>query len=164
MGLHGHTSGVSKGRSRGHLVDSVINSGRSMLNLASHVRLLASDARITIVAGVVQKKFFTGLRLDERRELLVALRVSENKFSGSQGTDTGNRLFNMFNTTWACLVRCFSCVVLSERSGYLSKLFMICLIRVRLVFFIFLYFFFRVHGKSYPIMVVILFSQSGLDS
>lgn len=82
------------------LVDSVVNSGKSVLEFVRRVRRLNAHVRIVVVAGVVQEE---ATRLDSRagKELaeaegvsLVALRVSKNKFTGSGGTDTGNRLFN----------------------------------------------------------------------
>lgn len=89
------------------LVDSVVNSGKSVVEFITalrdsererhpHVRM-----RILVVAGVVQagaleeKEGLLGKLVKEDPLLgVVALRVSENKFTGSGGTDTGNRLFN----------------------------------------------------------------------
>lgn len=96
-----HLVGVREG----FLVDSVINSGKSILEFARYARMVSADnLRITIVAWVVQSESLTGVRMEELRELagdgdevrvrLVALRLSENKYTGSGTTDTGNRLFN----------------------------------------------------------------------
>lgn len=91
-----------QGRKSVILVDSVINSGKSMALFVRHVRALAPEARIVIVAGVVQKGALTEGEYamqtlaseSERGVTLVALRVSDNKFTGRGGTDTGHRLFN----------------------------------------------------------------------
>ena len=82
------------------LVDSVVNSGKSILQLTSRIRSLHQSIRIVTVVGVVQaqavrdenplvRAFETG-----GKRALVALRVSDNKFTGTGSTDTGNRLFN----------------------------------------------------------------------
>ncbi|KAI5864693.1 uracil phosphoribosyltransferase-domain-containing protein [Durotheca rogersii] len=81
------------------LVDSVINSGKSIVEFARHVRGLCPTARIVAVAGVVQNRSVSrgGLVYEYACEAgleLVALRISDNKFTGSGGTDTGNRLYN----------------------------------------------------------------------
>lgn len=57
-------------------------------------------AHVVVVAGVVQDRSISqgglvykyGMRVGLD---LVALRTSENKYTGIGGTDTGNRLFNM---------------------------------------------------------------------
>lgn len=82
------------------LVDSVVNTGESIVNFVQAIRRLHPTIRIIVVAGVVQEQF-----LDPKGESykiltgdgkinLVALRHSSNKFTGSRNTDTGNRLFN----------------------------------------------------------------------
>ncbi|KFY99781.1 hypothetical protein V500_01265 [Pseudogymnoascus sp. VKM F-4518 (FW-2643)] len=85
------------------LVDSVINSGKSILKLIEHVRKLHATIRIVVVANVVQDKFIsreTEANLARYRNVsLVALRLSKNQFTGSGGTDTGNRLFNTTHLT-----------------------------------------------------------------
>lgn len=77
------------------LVDSVINTGKTVLDFVKHVRSLHKTIRVVVVAGVVQADFLStgGLRLTTDVDL-VALRLSENKFKGRGFTDTGNRLFN----------------------------------------------------------------------
>jgi uracil phosphoribosyltransferase len=83
------------------LVDSVINSGKSVVDFIHHIRSLDATIRIVVVAGTVQAKslsdsegpFSQALERDTKLSL-VALRISENKFTGSGVTDTGNRLFN----------------------------------------------------------------------
>lgn len=82
------------------LVDSVINTGESMVKFVQAIRSLRPDIRILIVAGVVQHQFIdpksapSKTFAEDGHIRLVALRDSDNKFTGSGGTDTGNRLFN----------------------------------------------------------------------
>ncbi len=81
------------------LVDSVVNSGKTVVDFVQHVRSLYASVRIVVVAGVVQAQSVSsgGLAqaLDQDANLhLVALRLSDNKFTGKGTTDTGNRLFN----------------------------------------------------------------------
>jgi uracil phosphoribosyltransferase/phosphoserine phosphatase/adenylate kinase len=82
------------------LVDSVINSGKSIAEYVNHIRGMDVKVRIVVVAGVVQEeavkeggglvKQLNGFgRLD-----LVALRLSKNKYTGKKETVTGDRLFN----------------------------------------------------------------------
>ena len=86
------------------LVDSVINSGKSVAEFIHHIRSLDATIRIIVVAGTVQAKslsegrFYQALERDKNLSL-VALRVSDNKFTGSGSTDTGNRLFNTTHIT-----------------------------------------------------------------
>ncbi|KXT01632.1 hypothetical protein AC578_8041 [Pseudocercospora eumusae] len=82
------------------LVDSVINSGKSIAEFVNHLRQLRIAARIVVVAGVVQQesvaengtlaKALNGFGVLD----VIALRQSVNKYTGAGGTDTGNRLFN----------------------------------------------------------------------
>ncbi|KAL9584468.1 MAG: hypothetical protein Q9212_002107 [Teloschistes hypoglaucus] len=81
------------------LVDSVVNTGKTIVEFVQHIRNLSADIRIIVVAGVVQDKFVAGDRFadEETGKLdftLVALRLSSTKFTGSGPNDTGNRLFN----------------------------------------------------------------------
>lgn len=88
------------------LVDSVVNSGKSVAEFIKMQRHYERDCpphlrvKILVVAGVVQAGALAeeGLlgKLVKEDPLVgvVALRVSDNKFTGSGGTDTGNRLFN----------------------------------------------------------------------
>ncbi|KAF2022606.1 uracil phosphoribosyltransferase [Setomelanomma holmii] len=81
------------------LVDSVLNSGKTVVDFVQAIRNLHATIRIVVVAGVVQAESVSGGRLEAlgRRYgnvSLVALRLSNNKFTGSGTTDTGNRLFN----------------------------------------------------------------------
>ncbi|KAH7204647.1 heterokaryon incompatibility protein-domain-containing protein [Fusarium oxysporum] len=88
-----------QGQSNVILVDSVIDSGKSVIELIKRVVRLEPNISITVVAGVVQTEAITGGHLFAkvmRRHGagLIALRISENKFTGTKTTDTGNRLFN----------------------------------------------------------------------
>jgi len=74
------------------LVDSVVNTGKSVVEFVQHVRITCgNNVRIIIVAGVVQAKVVEkdGMLapLVTRDGILdvVALRVSENKFTGRGG-------------------------------------------------------------------------------
>ncbi|CBX98538.1 hypothetical protein IAQ61_007831 [Plenodomus lingam] len=82
------------------LVDSVVNTGKSVIECIGAIRSHRPEIRIVIVAGVVQAQclhrdsiMYKALSADRRVDI-VALRVSETKFTGSGTTDTGNRLFN----------------------------------------------------------------------
>jgi uracil phosphoribosyltransferase/phosphoserine phosphatase len=85
------------------LVDSVVNSGKSVVEFVRHIRGLQAELRIVVVAGVVQEQavlrgeLYEQLYREGERLKIVALRLSKNKFTGKGGVDTGNRLFN---TTW----------------------------------------------------------------
>lgn len=84
------------------LVDSVINTGVSIVKAVSHIRSIKSTIRIVVVAGVVQAAAVgpNGIAKDLEtfdKLTIVALRLSENKFKGKGGTDTGHRLFNTTN-------------------------------------------------------------------
>ncbi|RKL33962.1 hypothetical protein BFJ72_g9744 [Fusarium proliferatum] len=88
-----------QGQSNVILVDSVANSGKSVIEFIKRVVRLEPNIHITVVAGVVQAEAIAEDHLFAkvmRRHGagLVALRVSENKFTGTKTTDTGNRLFN----------------------------------------------------------------------
>ncbi|KAF2433054.1 hypothetical protein EJ08DRAFT_709196 [Tothia fuscella] len=81
------------------LVDSVVNSGKSVVEFVEHARHMNRTARIVILAGVVQKEAIekgelSALLKEDPNLSLVALRFSENKFTGKGTTDTGHRLFN----------------------------------------------------------------------
>ncbi|CAG8380861.1 unnamed protein product, partial [Penicillium salamii] len=81
------------------LVDSVVNTGHSILEFVRHIRQLNSSIRIIVIAGVIQEKSVsTGMIAQElsrfRRLSFVALRLSKNQFTGKGPTDTGHRLFN----------------------------------------------------------------------
>jgi uracil phosphoribosyltransferase/phosphoserine phosphatase len=77
------------------LVDSVVNSGKTVIEFVEHIRKLHTTIRIVVVAGVVQAGFIAEGSLNRYHSLsLAALRISDNKFTGGGETDTGNRLFN----------------------------------------------------------------------
>ena len=81
------------------LVDSVVNTGKTIVESVQQVRKLHATIRIVIVAGVVQAQCVSGGSLNQAlarytKLHLIALRLSETKFTGSGTTDTGNRLFN----------------------------------------------------------------------
>ncbi|KAL8936979.1 MAG: hypothetical protein Q9216_004656 [Gyalolechia sp. 2 TL-2023] len=80
------------------LVDSVVNSGKTTEQFIRRVRNLSATIRIVVVTGVVQdqsiKRGSFAQALEEEDITLVALRLSENKYTGKGGTDTGHRLFN----------------------------------------------------------------------
>ncbi|KAK4198703.1 uracil phosphoribosyltransferase-domain-containing protein [Triangularia verruculosa] len=84
------------------LVDSVVNTGKSIVEFVQHIRKLSAAIRIVVMAGVVQAKavaagpdgiLYRVLQNDSRVDV-VALRLSDNKFTGKGATDTGARLFN----------------------------------------------------------------------
>ncbi|KAK2791647.1 hypothetical protein FQN51_002147 [Onygenales sp. PD_10] len=80
------------------LVDSVVNNGKTVLDFAQHIRTLHASIRIVVVTSVVQKQFvsrdLTQALAPYDKLYIIALRLSDNKFTGSGTTDTGNRLFN----------------------------------------------------------------------
>ena len=82
------------------LVDSVINSGKCIIELVQRVRQLSAKVKIVVVAGVVQEGAVGGNGTISRAlgkeydVTIVALRLSDNKYTGTKEIDTGNRLFN----------------------------------------------------------------------
>jgi uracil phosphoribosyltransferase/adenylate kinase/phosphoserine phosphatase len=80
------------------LVDSVVNSGKTIVRFAQHIRNLNASVRIVVIAGVVQAQAVSSLSQalvgHTDNFSLIALRLSDNKFTGKGTTDTGNRLFN----------------------------------------------------------------------
>ncbi|KAJ5219514.1 hypothetical protein N7468_008718 [Penicillium chermesinum] len=88
-----------QGRVTIFLVDSVINTGQSILEFVRHIRHLHASIRIIVVAGVIQAKSVSTSRVALefsrfRRLSFIALRLSDNQFTGRGSTDTGHRLFN----------------------------------------------------------------------
>jgi uracil phosphoribosyltransferase len=81
------------------VVDSVINSGQSIERAVVCIRQLAEMANpsleivVFVLAGVIQQEAADRLPPAYPRVRFLALRVSENKYVGKGGTDTGNRLF-----------------------------------------------------------------------
>ncbi|KAL8807552.1 MAG: hypothetical protein Q9200_004628 [Gallowayella weberi] len=84
------------------LVDSVINTGKTIVDFVKHVRKLHATIRIVVVSGVIQAQCVSGSNDGSLVQNLasyaclhiVGLRLSETSFVGSRQTDTGNRLFN----------------------------------------------------------------------
>ena len=84
------------------LVDSVVNTGKTVVEFVQHVRKLHATIRIVVIAGVVQAQCITGTgggslnrTLKDHAKLhLIALRTSDTSYIGTGTTDTGNRLFN----------------------------------------------------------------------
>lgn len=82
------------------LVDSVINSGKTVIEFVRHIHKINKHIHVVVVAGVIQAQcMVTGSNLARALYPLgnvkfVALRTSDNKFTGEKTTDTGNRLFN----------------------------------------------------------------------
>ena len=89
-----------EGRVNVILVDSVVNTGKTIVDFVQHIRNLHATIRIAVVAGVVQDQCVDA-GSDLKQALaryanlsVIALRLSETKFVGTGTTDTGNRLFN----------------------------------------------------------------------
>lgn len=81
------------------LVDSVANSGKTLIEFIKRVGRLDAKVHIVIVVGVVQvdavaESHILAKAMRYHGASMIALRVSENKFTGTKTTDTGNRLFN----------------------------------------------------------------------
>ncbi|TVY92422.1 hypothetical protein LAWI1_G003821 [Lachnellula willkommii] len=79
------------------LVDSVINSGKSVVEFVNRIRHLDATIRIVVVAAVayVDSLQYLAQRLPSRDNFYISiLRTSGNSFKGAGGTDTGHRLFN----------------------------------------------------------------------
>jgi uracil phosphoribosyltransferase/phosphoserine phosphatase/adenylate kinase len=80
------------------LVDSVVNSGKTVVEFVQHIHNLHATIHIVVVAGVVQAQSVSeGLAQAlacHSNFSIIALRLSDNKFTGTGTTDTGNRLFN----------------------------------------------------------------------
>ena len=81
------------------LVGSVVNNGQTMMGFTRHVHDLVPATRILMFADVVQAQAVTRLQefqvsLRHHHVSLVALRKSDNKYTGTGSTDTGHRLFN----------------------------------------------------------------------
>lgn len=77
------------------VVDAAINTGKSIEKAIQHLR--KSKPRKIFVATLIMQR--DALHLSERYSDIhfYALRISENKYVGKGGTDTGNRLFNTTN-------------------------------------------------------------------
>ncbi|KIW18413.1 hypothetical protein PV08_02701 [Exophiala spinifera] len=80
------------------LVDSVVNSGQTIADFICHLTVSKPAVRIIVIAGVVQDeapaRIETWCLTRPRQRIdLITLRLSQNKFTGRGGTDTGNRLY-----------------------------------------------------------------------
>ena len=81
------------------IVDSVINTGRSILSIISAIKERSPEVDILIAANVIQEKAFDQLAGCK----VFAVRVSKNFFigknqaaqTGRSGPDTADRLFNL---------------------------------------------------------------------
>lgn len=89
-----------KGKAQVILVDAVVNSGKTAMEFVETIRTIDANIHIVFVAGVVQAEcvspdsaIYKSLT-DVGNISLIALRISDTKFTGSGTTDTGNRLFN----------------------------------------------------------------------
>lgn len=81
------------------LVDSVINSGKSVVEFLNHIREMNAEVRVVVISGVTHRQSISQGDLSkalayDAKFSLITLRLSENKFTGKGTTDTGNRLFN----------------------------------------------------------------------
>lgn len=83
------------------IVDSVINTGKSILKLIEKLKNRNPKVQICVVSNVIQKE-----ALEKFKDyFLFVVRVSENKFIGKRqekqigniGPDTGDRLFNLLD-------------------------------------------------------------------
>ncbi|KAF4592441.1 uracil phosphoribosyltransferase [Ophiocordyceps camponoti-floridani] len=88
-----------RGRRTVILVDSVVNTGKTLLCFIERIRQLEPGIRIVVVTAVLQEGAVVeggvlSVAMERHDVRMIALRLSENKFTGTKGTDTGNRLFN----------------------------------------------------------------------
>lgn len=74
------------------IVDAVINTGNSIVKVIEHLQI-NKPKKIFVATLIMQKD---ALQLADKYPdiYFYALRISENKYVGKGGTDTGNRLFN----------------------------------------------------------------------
>ena len=77
------------------VVDAVINTGKSIEKIIE--QLQKHKARKIIVATLIIQKDALHIADKYPDIYFYALRISENKYVGKGGTDTGNRLFNTTN-------------------------------------------------------------------
>ena len=81
------------------LVDSVVNSGKTVVDFVQHIHSLHTTIHIVVLASVVQAQSVSKGSLAQALAChanfsLITLRLSNNKFTGKGTTDTGSRLFN----------------------------------------------------------------------
>ena len=103
MFLHAHQSNdihakYLKGTVTVILVDSVISTGDAILEFVRHIHDLHATIRILVVAGVIQDGLIKRSRVTQQlvsfvRLSFIALRISENSYTGTGPSDTGARLY-----------------------------------------------------------------------
>jgi uracil phosphoribosyltransferase/phosphoserine phosphatase len=80
------------------LVDSMVNNDKTVVEFVRHVRHLHPTIHIVVVAGVVQARSIDGGSLQTLGRCgnlgLITFHRSDNKFTGTGTTDTGDRLYN----------------------------------------------------------------------
>ncbi|KAG8416927.1 hypothetical protein J3459_013510 [Metarhizium acridum] len=86
-------------KDRGSLLIPWSTGGKTLIEFIERTRNLRKDIRIVVVAGVVQtdavmQEHALAGAIEQHGVHIGALRLSENKFTGFKGTDTGHRLFN----------------------------------------------------------------------
>ena len=84
------------------LVNSVINKGTSVFEFVHELRKEHPALRVIVVTGVVQANAvkegdLAGMLIKDNNLSIIALRESENSYTGKKGTDTGHRMFNTTN-------------------------------------------------------------------
>jgi len=75
------------------IVDSVVNEGRSVRQTLASLNDKQRKLRIYVLTAVMQYNASLQLPKEFPHVQFLALRISENKYTGKGGTDTGNRLF-----------------------------------------------------------------------
>ncbi|KAE8322298.1 uracil phosphoribosyltransferase-domain-containing protein [Aspergillus sergii] len=86
------------------LVDSVVNSGGTILDFVRHIRDLNKEVPVVVIAEVMQAECVSGGRLTAALAKydhlqFITLRISENKYKGTGASDTRSRLFNTLHLT-----------------------------------------------------------------
>lgn len=87
-----------------YVVDSVINRGESVRRVLRRLEEMSSSSAgsvcrwsVYVLSGVMHEAAARTLPREFPRVRFVTLRVSSNQYSGSGGTDTGNRLFGTYH-------------------------------------------------------------------
>jgi uracil phosphoribosyltransferase len=82
------------------IVDSVVNEGKSIRRVLRHLLKIASSSiagsprpHMYVLTGVMQMQAARVMPVEFPHVRFLALRLSENMYTGRGGTDTGNRLF-----------------------------------------------------------------------
>jgi uracil phosphoribosyltransferase/phosphoserine phosphatase/gluconate kinase len=81
------------------LADAVVNKGDTIADFVNFIRPKDASVCIIVMTAVAQKACvetgrFADLLAKDKKLNLIALRLSENSYKGTKGTDTGHRLFN----------------------------------------------------------------------